>query len=138
MQRISVGDEVLVISGNDKGKRGKVTRVLKERGAVLIEGVNQVKRHLKATPQRGGGILEVEAPVALGKVKKGEVYDAVVVRTTRGVRRADGSLIRFDGNAAVLLTNKLEPIGTRIFGPVTRELRNQQFMKIISLAPEVL
>jgi large subunit ribosomal protein L14 len=73
-----------------------------------------------------------------GKVKKGEVYDAVVVRTTRGVRRADGSLIKFDGNAAVLLTNKLEPIGTRIFGPVTRELRNVQFMKIISLAPEVL
>src|SRR5215469_7647288 len=73
-----------------------------------------------------------------GKVKKGEVYDAVVVRTTRGVRRPDGSLIKFDGNAAVLLTNKLEPIGTRIFGPVTRELRNVQFMKIISLAPEVL
>ena len=73
-----------------------------------------------------------------GRVKKGEVYDAVVVRTTRGVRRPDGSLIRFDGNAAVLLTNKLEPIGTRIFGPVTRELRTSQFMKIISLAPEVL
>ena len=71
-------------------------------------------------------------------VKKGEVYDAVVVRTAFGVRRPDGSLIRFDGNAAVLLTNKLEPIGTRIFGPVTRELRTTQFMKIISLAPEVL
>jgi len=68
MQRVSVGDEVLVISGNEKGKRGKVTRVLKERGAVLIEGVNQVKRHMKATPQRGGGILEIEAPVALSKV----------------------------------------------------------------------
>ena len=68
MQRISVGDDVIVISGNDKGKRGKVTRVLKERQAVLIEGVNQVKRHLKATPQRGGGILEMEAPVALSKV----------------------------------------------------------------------
>ena len=76
--------------------------------------------------------------VKAGKVKKGEVYDAVVVRTRRGVRRADGSLIKFDGNAAVLLTNKLEPIGTRIFGPVTRELRTAQFMKIISLAPEVL
>ena len=60
-----------------------------------------------------------------GKVKKGEVYDAVVVRTRKGVRRADGSLIRFDGNAAVLLNNKLEPIGTRIFGPVTRELRSE-------------
>jgi large subunit ribosomal protein L24 len=68
MQRVSVGDEVIVISGNDRGKRGKVTKVLKERGAVLIEGINQVKRHLKATPQRGGGILEVEAPVALSKV----------------------------------------------------------------------
>ena len=68
MQRVSVGDEVLVISGNEKGKRGKVTRVLKERGAVLVEGINQVKRHLKATPQRGGGILEVEAPIALSKV----------------------------------------------------------------------
>jgi len=87
-----------------------------------------------------GDVIKVSVKDAIprGKVKKGEVYDAVVVRTARGVRRPDGSLIRFDGNAAVLLTNKLEPIGTRIFGPVTRELRNQQFMKIISLAPEVL
>ena len=87
-----------------------------------------------------GDVIKVSVKDAIprGKVKKGEVYDAVVVRTRRGVRRPDGSLIRFDGNAAVLLTNKLEPIGTRIFGPVTRELRNQQFMKIISLAPEVL
>ena len=73
-----------------------------------------------------------------GRVKKGEVYDAVVVRTAKGVRRSDGSLIKFDGNAAVLLTPKLEPIGTRIFGPVTRELRVKRHMKIISLAPEVL
>ena len=87
-----------------------------------------------------GDVIKVSVKDAIprGKVKKGEVYDAVVVRTRRGVRRADGSLIRFDSNAAVLLTNKLEPIGTRIFGPVTRELRNVQFMKIISLAPEVL
>ena len=87
-----------------------------------------------------GDVIKVSVIDAIprGKVKKGEVYDAVVVRTAHGVRRADGSLIRFDGNAAVLLTTKLEPIGTRIFGPVTRELRNQQFMKIISLAPEVL
>src|ERR1700676_1282762 len=87
-----------------------------------------------------GDVIKVSGKEAIprGKVKKGEVYDAVVVRTKRGVRRADGSLIRFDTNAAVLLTNKLEPIGTRIFGPVTRELRNVQFMKIISLAPEVL
>ena len=87
-----------------------------------------------------GDVIKVSVKDAIprGKVKKGEVYDAVVVRTRSGVRRADGSLIRFDTNAAVLLTNKLEPIGTRIFGPVTRELRNVQFMKIISLAPEVL
>jgi large subunit ribosomal protein L14 len=87
-----------------------------------------------------GDVIKVSVKDAIprGKVKKGEVYDAVVVRTRKGVRRADGSLIRFDGNAAVLLTPKLEPIGTRIFGPVTRELRTSQFMKIISLAPEVL
>ena len=88
----------------------------------------------------GGDVIKVSVKDAIprGKVKKGEVYDAVVVRTKHGVRRPDGSLIRFDGNAAVLLSNKLEPIGTRIFGPVTRELRTVQFMKIISLAPEVL
>ena len=87
-----------------------------------------------------GDVIKVSVRDAIprGKVKKGEVYDAVIVRTRRGVRRSDGSLIKFDGNAAVLLNNKLEPIGTRIFGPVTRELRNVQFMKIISLAPEVL
>jgi large subunit ribosomal protein L14 len=87
-----------------------------------------------------GDVIKVSVKDAIprGKVKKGEVYDAVVVRTRFGVRRPDGSLLRFDGNAAVLLTPKLEPIGTRIFGPVTRELRTVQFMKIISLAPEVL
>ena len=83
-------------------------------------------------------IVSIKEAIANSKVKKGEVYDAVVVRTKSGVRSPDGSLIRFDTNAAVLLTSKLEPIGTRIFGPVTRELRNVQFMKIISLAPEVL
>ena len=87
-----------------------------------------------------GDIIKVSIKDAIprGKVKKGEVYDAVVVRTRKGVRRADDSLIRFDGNAAVLLNNKHEPIGTRIFGPVTRELRSEKFMKIVSLAPEVL
>ncbi len=89
---------------------------------------------------RIGDIIKVTVKDAIprGKVKKGEVYDAVVVRTRSGVRRSDGSLIRFDGNAAVLLTPKMEPIGTRIFGPVTRELRTERFMKIVSLAPEVL
>jgi large subunit ribosomal protein L14 len=87
-----------------------------------------------------GDIIKVSVKDAIprGKVKKGEVYNAVVVRTRKGVRRADGALIRFDGNAAVLLNNQLQPIGTRIFGPVTRELRSERFMKIISLAPEVL
>ncbi|MEM9532065.1 MAG: 50S ribosomal protein L14 [Pseudomonadota bacterium] len=87
-----------------------------------------------------GDVIKVTIKDAIprGKVKKGEVYNALVVRTRKGVRRKDGSLIRFDGNAAVLLNQKLEPIGTRIFGPVTRELRGEQFMKIVSLAPEVL
>jgi|TARA_R110002050_G_scaffold288882_1_gene441177 large subunit ribosomal protein L14 len=87
-----------------------------------------------------GDIIKVTVKEAIprGKVKKGQVLNAVIVRTRHGVRRTDGSLIRFDGNAAVLLNNKNEPIGTRIFGPVTRELRNEQFMKIVSLAPEVL
>ncbi len=87
-----------------------------------------------------GDIIKVTVKDAIprGKVKKGDVYKAVVVRTKKGVRRGDGSTIRFDGNAAVLLNNQLQPIGTRIFGPVTRELRSEGFMKIISLAPEVL
>ena len=82
--------------------------------------------------------ISIKEAVPRGRVKKGDVYDAVVVRTRKGVRRADGSLIRFDTNAAVLLTPQHQPIGTRIFGPVTRELRTEKFMKIISLAPEVL
>lgn len=87
-----------------------------------------------------GDIVKVAVKEAIprGKVKKGEIYNAVIVRTKKGVRRADGSLIRFDKNAAVLLNNQLQPIGTRIFGPVTRELRVENFMRIISLAPEVL
>lgn len=87
-----------------------------------------------------GDVIKVSVKDAIprGKVKKGEVYNAVVVRTAKGVRRQDGSMIRFDRNAAVLLNNQLQPIGTRIFGPVTRELRTEKFMKIISLAPEVL
>ena len=89
---------------------------------------------------RVGDIIKVSIREAIprSKVKKGELYNAVVVRTRKGVRRPDGSLIRFDSNAAVLLNNQLQPIGTRIFGPVTRELRTENFMKIVSLAPEVL
>jgi|TARA_B100000508_G_scaffold124222_1_gene107422 large subunit ribosomal protein L14 len=87
-----------------------------------------------------GDIIKVSVKEAIprGKVKKGDVKNAVVVRTKKGVRRPDGSLIRFDSNAAVILNDNLQPIGTRIFGPVTRELRNDKFMKIVSLAPEVL
>ncbi|MFI3222405.1 MAG: 50S ribosomal protein L14 [Methylococcaceae bacterium] len=87
-----------------------------------------------------GDIIKVSIKDAIprGRVKKGEVYNALVVRTCKGVRRSDGSVIRFDGNAAVILNNNLQPLGTRIFGPVTRELRGEKFMKIISLAPEVL
>ncbi len=87
-----------------------------------------------------GDVVKVSIKEAIprGKVKKGDVYDAVIVRTRKGVRRPDGSVIRFDSNAAVLLDSKRELLGTRIFGPVTRELRSEQFMKIISLAPEVL
>lgn len=89
---------------------------------------------------RVGDIIKVTVKEAIprGKVKKGQVMNAVVVRTRKGVRRPDGSIIRFDDNAAVLLNNQNAPIGTRIFGPVTRELRSEQFMRIISLAPEVI
>ena len=89
---------------------------------------------------RVGDVIKVSVKDAIprGKVKKGEVYNAVVVRTAKAIRRLDGSAIRFDTNAAVILNAKLEPVGTRIFGPVTRELRTEKFMKIVSLAPEVL
>ncbi len=87
-----------------------------------------------------GDVIKVSIKEATprGKVKKGDIYDAVVVRSAKGVRRPDGSLLKFDSNAVVLLNPKLEPVGTRIFGPIARELRGAQFMKIVSLAPEVL
>ena len=83
-------------------------------------------------------IVSIKEAIPKGKVSKGDVHQAVIVRTAKEIRRNDGSAIRFDKNAAVLINKQLEPIGTRIFGPVTRELRNEKFMKIISLAPEVL
>jgi large subunit ribosomal protein L14 len=87
-----------------------------------------------------GDVIKISIKEAIpnSRVKKGEMFNALVVRTRKGVRRPDGSLIRFDRNAAVLLNPQLQPIGTRIFGPVTRELRSERFMRIISLAPEVL
>ncbi|MCB1949713.1 50S ribosomal protein L14 [Nitrosomonas sp.] len=106
------------------------------RAVMCIKVLGGSKRHYASI----GDIIKVTVKDAAprGRVKKGDVYNAVVVRTAKGVRRVDGSLLKFDGNAAVLLNNKLEPIGTRIFGPVTRELRSARFMKIVSLAPEVL
>lgn len=83
-------------------------------------------------------VVSVKEAIPRGRVKKGDVHRAVIVRTSKEIRRADGTSIRFDRNAAVLLNNANEPIGTRIFGPVTRELRARKYMKIISLAPEVL
>ena len=107
-------------------------------GAKLVQ-VIQVKG---ATHRRYAGVgdlikVTIKDAIPRGKVKKGEVHDAVVVRTKFPIKRNDGSVLRFDSNAAVLVDPKLEPIGTRIFGPVTRELRDR-FMKIVSLAPEVL
>ena len=83
-------------------------------------------------------VVSVKEAIPRGRVKKGDVHQAVIVRTAQAIRRADGSAIRFDRNAAVLINKQGEPIGTRIFGPVTRELRARKFMKIVSLAPEVL
>jgi len=83
-------------------------------------------------------VVSVKEAIPRGRVKKGDVHKAVIVRTAKEIRRPDGSSIRFDRNAAVLINNQGEPIGTRIFGPVTRELRAKQMMKIVSLAPEVL
>ncbi len=98
---------------------------------------------LGGTRRRYAGIgdvikVSVKEAIPRGKVKKGEVLNAVIVRTKKGVRRPDGSSIRFDENAVVLLNAQLQPVGTRVFGPITRELRGENFMKIISLAPEVL
>jgi large subunit ribosomal protein L14 len=99
----------------------------------VLGGSNRRTAHI-------GDVIKVSVREAIprGKVKEGEVLTAVVVRTKKGVSRSDGSVIRFDGNAVVLLNNQKQPIGTRIFGPVTRELREGNFMKIISLALEVL
>lgn len=83
-------------------------------------------------------VVSVKEAIPNGKVKKGDVHKAVIVRTAKEIRRADGTYIRFDTNSAVLIDNKGEPVGTRIFGPVARELRARQYMKIVALAPEVL
>ena len=117
--------------------------------SVLLVADNSGAKKVKCIKVRGGSkrryadigyVVKVIIKEAIlrGRVTKGDIYAAVIVRSRKGVRRGDGSVIRFDKNAAVLLTPQLQPVGTRIFGPVTLELRTQKFMKIISLAPEVL
>ncbi|MGC6536825.1 MAG: 50S ribosomal protein L14 [Candidatus Puniceispirillaceae bacterium] len=115
----------LEVADNSGARRVQCIKVLGGSGR-MIAGVGDVI------------VVSVKEAIPRGKVKKGDVYRAVIVRTAKEVRRKDGSAIRFDKNAAVLLNKQNEPIGTRIFGPVTRELRSRNFMKIISLAPEVL
>src|SRR4026209_1304658 len=106
------------------------------RRVMCIKGLGGSKRRYAGI----GDVIKVTIKEAIprGRVKKGQVMNAVVVRTKHGIRRQDGSLIKFDQNAAVLLTPQMQPVGTRIFGPVTRELRTESFMRILSLAPEVL
>jgi len=115
----------LEVADNSGARRVQCIKVLGGSGR-MIAGVGDVI------------VISVKEAIPRGKVKKGDVYRAVIVRTASEIRRPDGSVIRFDKNAAVLLNKQNEPIGTRIFGPVTRELRSRNFMKIISLAPEVI
>jgi large subunit ribosomal protein L14 len=118
-------ESVLEIADNSGAKRVKCIKVL--------GGSHRRYAHI-------GDIIKVTVKEAIprGRVQKGQVMNAVVVRTRKGVRRLDGSLIKFDENAAVLLNQQNQPVGTRIFGPVTRELRTENFMRIVSLAPEVI
>ena len=115
----------LTVADNTGAKRVECIKVLGGSGR-KIAGVGDIV------------VVSVKEAIPRGKVKKGDVYRAVIVRTAKEIRRNDGTAIRFDKNAAVLLNKQNEPIGTRIFGPVTRELRSRNFMKIVSLAPEVL
>ena len=118
---------------------GTVTNVADNSGARKVMCIKVLGSSKRRYAHIGDIIkITVKEAIPTGKVKKGEVMKAIVVRTRKGVRRADGSLIRFDGNAVILLNAQLQPIGTRVFGPVTRELRFGEFMKIVSLAPEVL
>lgn len=108
-------------------------------GAKRVECIKVLGGSKRKTASVGDVIVvSIKEAIPRGKVKKGDVHRAVIVRTRKEVRRGDGSAIRFDSNAAVLINKDGEPIGTRIFGPVTRELRAKKYMKIVSLAPEVL
>ena len=128
---------------------GSYRRVMIQVQSILEVADNSGARRVQCIKVLGGskrryaGIgdvikISIKEAIPNSRVKKGEMFSALVVRTRKGVRRPDGSLIRFDRNAAVLLNPQLQPIGTRIFGPVTRELRSERFMRIVSLAPEVL
>ena len=118
-------ESILQVADNSGAKRVQCIKVLGGSGR-RYAGIGDVVR------------ISVKEAIPNSRVKKGDVYHAVIVRTRKGTRRQDGSLIRFDNNAAVLLNAQMQPLGTRIFGPVTRELRTERFMRIISLAPEVL
>ena len=171
---IKKGLKVRVLTGKDKKKEGDVIEIDRANNKAKVKEINMVKKHVKTTKEKKGGIfpkesfihisnlkriecikvlggskrryasigdtivIAVKEAIPKGKVKKGSVHKAVVVRVKKGIHRNDGSKVRFDNNAAVLVDDKGEPVGTRIFGPVTRELRSRGQMKIISLAPEVL
>ena len=149
--KVKKGDTVLVISGPDRGAKGRVIAAYPKEQRVLVEGVNRIKKHTRVSQtQRGaqsGGIVTQEAPIHVsnvmvvdsdGKPTRIGFRKDEDGRSVRVGRRSDGSYIRFDENAAVILKSDGEPRGTRIFGPVGRELRDKKFMRIISLAPEVL
>ena len=133
--KIRVGDTVVVIAGKDKGKTGEVLQVLAKEVLVIrnLGGSNR-----KTSSIGDVVVATVKQAAPNGTVKKGEVVKAVIVRTKYAVGRENGSYIKFDDNACVIIKDDKSPRGTRIFGPVARELRDADFMKIVSLAPEVL
>ena len=161
--KIKKGDRVHVLRGKDAGKEGRVVESLPKDGKVIVENINVIKKHRRPRAiQNNTGAREllcirvmgghhrryarvgdnidgtVKTATPQGAIKKGEVVRAVVVRTKKPFGRNDGTSIAFDENAAVIIDNQRNPRGTRIFGPVARELREKIFMKIVSLAPEVL
>ena len=137
--KIKVNENVVVLAGKDKGKTGRVMKNLRKKDRVVVEGINMIKKHQKTNnANENGGIFEMEAPIHVSNVKKGKVVKAVIVRSKFGVRREDGSYIKFDDNACVIIKDDKSPVGTRVLGPVARELRDKDFTKIISLAKDVL
>ena len=159
--RIKTGDLVKVINGKDKGKTGEVLKTIPLENRVVVKGINLRTKHVKPTQEgETGRILTEEASLHASNVmffskeknltskieyfidkegvKKSEVVKAVIVRTKATLRRNTGNSIRFDDNAAVLINEDKNPKGTRVFGPVARELRDKNYTKIVSLAPEVI